>query len=102
LVPTGTVVLHHLTDFVVMPTHVHILAGLLDDTDVIKQCHSWKKNAALRVNKLLGYKGRFWHEESFDHLVRSEEQFVMIREYIARNPEKAGLREGESMLWRYD
>jgi hypothetical protein len=28
----------------------------------------------------------------FDHLVRSEEQFHYLRRYIARNPEKSGLR----------
>jgi REP element-mobilizing transposase RayT len=91
---------YQLTDFVVMPNHVHVLAGLLGDTDIVKQCHSWKKNSALRINEVLGRKGRFWHEESFDHLVRSEEQFGMVRAYIACNPKKAGLREGEFALWR--
>ena len=90
---------YQLVDFVVMPNHVHVLAGLLGSTDVVKQCCSWKKNTALRINKALGRRGQFWHEESFDHLVRSEEQFMGIRRYIAENPRKASLREGEYLVW---
>jgi len=91
---------YQLIDFVIMPNHVHVLAGLLGDSDIVKQCFSWKKNTALRINKVLGRKGRFWHEESFDHLVRSEEQLTMLREYVRRNPEKAGLRNGDFVVWQ--
>jgi len=43
----------------------------------------------------VGHKGRFWHEESFDHLVRTPEQFEYLRRYIADNPNEAMLRAGE-------
>jgi hypothetical protein len=33
----------------------------------------------------------FWQDESFDHWVRSPEQFDTIRAYIENNPVKAGL-----------
>ena len=77
---------YHLGDFVVMPNHVHLLVGLLGDTEVEAQCYSWKKYTATRINLVLGQKGRFWQEESFNHLVRSPEQFEAIRIYIAENP----------------
>jgi type I restriction enzyme R subunit len=89
-----------LGDFVVMPNHVHVLACLLGDTDLEAQCYSWKKYMATRINRLLGQKGRFWQEESFDHLVRSPEQFDYLRGYIADNPRKANLRRGEYLHWR--
>ncbi len=89
-----------LTDFAVMPNHVHVLAGLWGDTDILDQCYSWKKNSAMRINKALGRKGRFWHEESFDHLVRCEEQFHMLQDYVRSNPQKAGLRDGQFVLWQ--
>src|SRR5262249_4350203 len=54
-----------LSDFVVMPNHVHVLVGLLGDTDLDKQCYSWKKYTAFELNRALGRKGRFWQEESF-------------------------------------
>ncbi len=75
-----------MADFVVMPNHVHLLVGLLGDTDILDQCYSWKKFLAGKINKLLGTSGRFWQEESFDHLVRSPAQFEAIRPYIRNNP----------------
>ena len=91
---------YHLGDSVVMPNHVHVLTCLLGSTDLASQCRSWKKNSAIEVNKALGRKGRFWQEESFDHLVRSPEQFTYLQRYIADNPHKARLRTGEYLLYR--
>jgi REP element-mobilizing transposase RayT len=90
---------YHLGDFVVMPNHVHLLVCFLGATELEAQCYSWKKYTGGRINESLGRKGRFWQEESFDHLVRSPEQFEYLRGYIARNPSKAGLREGEFLHW---
>ena len=84
-----------LGDFVVIPNHVHLLVCLLGDTEIEAQCTSWKKFTAREINRRSGQKGRFWQEESFDHLVRSPEQFEAIQRYIADNPRKAGLRDGE-------
>jgi putative transposase len=56
---------------------------------------SWKHFSAGKINAALGQMGRFWQVESFDHLVRSGEQFEYLRAYIERNPVAAGLKEGE-------
>ena len=93
---------YHAGDFVVMPNHVHLLVCLLGETEIEKQCYSWKKFTATEINRQLGRRGRFWQEESFDHLVRSPEQFEAIRRYIAENPARAGLREGEYLYHRRD
>jgi REP element-mobilizing transposase RayT len=91
---------YHLGDFVVMPNHVHVLVCLLGDTELESLCYSWKKFTAAEINRALGRKGRFWQEESFDHLVRSPEQFDHLRRYVADNPRKAGVSSGESQYWR--
>jgi putative transposase len=91
---------YHLGDFVVMPNHVHLLAGLLSDVEIEAQCQSWKKFSAIQINRLLNQTGRFWQAESFDHLVRSPEQFERFRRYIAANPAKARLKTGEYYCWR--
>jgi type I restriction enzyme R subunit len=91
---------YHLGDFVVMPNHVHLLVCLLGDTDMEAQCYSWKKFTAREINRILGRRGRFWQEESFDHLVRSPEDFERFRQYIAENGPKAGLKSGEYLHWR--
>jgi type I restriction enzyme R subunit len=98
--------LHHfdgdrylLADFVVMPNHVHLLLCLLGATDIEDQCYSWKRYTATQINRALGRRGRLWHEESFDHLVRTPEHFEYFRRYIANNPNKAGLRQHEYLHW---
>jgi putative transposase len=89
-----------LGDFVVMPNHVHLLVGALARNAMLKQVESSKKWTALKINEALGRKGRFWQDESFDHLVRSEAAFQKFRRYITDNPVKAKLRDGEFLLWQ--
>ncbi|MBL8820418.1 MAG: transposase [Planctomyces sp.] len=89
---------YHLGDFVVMPNHVHLIACLLGDTDIERQCTSWKRYTARKINKAMGDSGRFWQEESFDHLIRSAEQFDAIQRYIADNPRN--LNTGEYYLYQ--
>jgi putative transposase len=91
---------YYLGDFVVMPNHVHLLTCLIGTTEIEAQCYSWKKFTAAAINKALGQHGRFWQEESFDHLVRSAEQFQALQLYIAENPAKANLRVGEYLHYR--
>jgi type I restriction enzyme R subunit len=90
---------YDLGDFIVMPNHVHLLVGLRGTTKIEEQCRSWKRFTARRINETHGSKGRFWQEESFDHLVRSPEQFDYLRRYIAENPRNAGLAPGEYLHW---
>ncbi|MFO0850005.1 MAG: transposase [Gemmataceae bacterium] len=86
---------YRLTDFVVMPNHVHMLAAFPDAASLQTQCKSWKRFTAVALNRQLARSGRFWQEESFDHLVRSAEQFEYHRDYIADNPRRANLHAGE-------
>jgi hypothetical protein len=90
---------YELTDFVVMPNHVHVLAAFPDEQAMLGQCESWKRFTATSINRALGRKGRFWQQDSFDHLVRSPEQFAQLRSYIADNPRRAGLGPGEFLHW---
>jgi len=89
---------YELGDFVVMPNHVHLLACLQGTTQIQAQCRSWKRYSARKINEHLGRTGRFWQSESFDHLVRSPEQFAYLQRYIADNPTKAGLKAGSYRL----
>ncbi len=43
-----------LTDFVVMPNHVHVLVAFATDDEMLVQCTSWKRFTARRINGLLG------------------------------------------------
>ena len=84
-----------LTDFIVMPNHVHLLAAFEDEDAMLTQCESWKRFTGRRINCHIVAQGRFWQQDGFDHLVRSMAQFEHFRKYIATNPDKAGLVRGD-------
>ncbi len=86
---------YRLLDFVVMPNHVHVLCSFPDEESMLSQRESWKHFTATQINRRLGRKGRFWQRDGFDHLIRSEDQFQYLRQYIADNPRKARLDNGE-------
>jgi putative transposase len=88
--------LYALGDYVIMPNHAHVLVWFPESEISMKlQCRSWKRMSSLGINRLLGRSGHFWQGESYDHIVRSQAQFEHYRRYIAENPLKAKLREGE-------
>ena len=85
--------------WVIMPNHVHLLITPLVSGS--RLLGSLKSSSAKRANVLLGRTGRpFWQDESYDHLVRNDEEFGRIRRYIENNPVKAGLSVNpEDYLW---
>ena len=64
---------------------------------MLRQVASWKKWTALQIHRApgpfdklrAGRSGRFWQDESFDHLVRSQAAFGKFRRTIAGNPIEA-------------
>ena len=84
--------LYRLSAYVVMSNHVHIL--IWPRARLFRITKSIKGYTARQCNKLLDRTGeKFWQEESFDHAVRNEDEFYRIKDYIERNPVKAGLVE---------
>ena len=86
---------YRLGDFIIMPNHVHLLAAFPTPEQMRAQCASWLRFSAREINKQTGEQGHFWQQEPFDHLVRSASQYDYLRQYIADNPTKAGLRPGD-------
>ncbi len=90
---------------VVMPTHVHLLLTVLLDE------HGWpfelseilkliKGVSARSINKLTGRSGPVWQDESFDHVLRSDESFEEKLEYVRQNPVRVGLvKRAEDYPW---
>ncbi|HEY3318875.1 MAG TPA: transposase [Planctomycetota bacterium] len=59
-----------------------------------------KGYTAREANQLLGRRGAFWQDESFDHWVRDEAEYNRIVWYIDNNPVAAGLcREPGEWKW---
>jgi len=92
---------YRMGDFIVMPNHIHLLAAFTSAEQMLAQFDSWTHFSAVKINRMIGTKGKFWQHEPFDHLVRSVEQYEYLRRYIAQNPEKAKLSEEEYLYRRY-
>jgi len=81
---------YELHAFVVMSNHVLLLFTAL--IDVTKILRSLKRYTAVEANRILGRTGQpFWQDESYDRLVRDDNEFDRITHYIENNPVKAGL-----------
>jgi REP element-mobilizing transposase RayT len=94
-IPAPRILLHAV---VVMPDHVHLLLAPLRDEDgwpfpVVDILQCLKGATAHRINRFLYRAGPVWEEESFDHVLRSDDSLKDKCEYIRQNPVRAGLVE---------
>jgi type I restriction enzyme R subunit/putative DNA methylase len=82
--------LYDLHAWVVISNHVHML--IEPHVELRRIIESIKRYSAREVNKILGLTGQpFWQIESYDHWVRTNEEFDNIIRYIEDNPVKAGI-----------
>jgi REP element-mobilizing transposase RayT len=113
---------YNLLAYCIMPNHVHMLFELLscnvsqlaestfnkDGRDsvstykVTKTMESLKKYTALRANLFLKRSGAFWQHESYDHVIRDDNELENTLWYILFNPVKARfVSEWEQWKWSY-
>jgi REP element-mobilizing transposase RayT len=91
-----------------MPDHVHMLFTPLRDENGdefgLSQIMSGIKGASAHsVNRALKRRGHVWQDESFDHVLRNDENVRDKAEYICANPVRAGLTaatEDYRWIWR--
>jgi putative transposase len=63
---------------------------------------SLKGYSAWEANRVLGRKGTFWEQESYDHVVRDDEELDRVVKYVLNNPVKAGLvKDWPQWRWSY-
>ena len=109
---------YDLVAFVVMPSHFHwvfhpradwVQASVEEERQAGKPAprtprerimQSVKGFSAYQCNRLLGLNGEFWQDESYDHVVRDDDELFRIIEYVENNPVKAGLvKRREDWQW---
>lgn len=88
---------YDLYSYTIMPNHVHLIFRHIDSakeasnnypvTDIL---HSIKSYTALECNRILGRKGRFWQSESYDRVIRDQNELEKTIRYVLYNPVKAG------------
>lgn len=82
---------HLLHAWCILLNHVHLVTTLLPPQELSELMHSIKSFSSLEINKLLSRNGPLWERESFDHMIRSPDQFGAICSYVEQNPVTAGL-----------
>jgi REP element-mobilizing transposase RayT len=82
---------YELRAWVVMPNHTHVVVWPRPPWTLSQVQHSWKSFTANQANRRLDRSGPFWQVESFDHLVRNEDDLARCCAYTVNNPVKAGL-----------
>ena len=92
---------------VVMDTHVHLILQPLEETSgsfysIARIMHGVKSYSANQLRKLSGKKGHIWLNESYDRVIRHDDEYLEKLNYIVNNPAKAGLVEKpEDYRWLY-
>lgn len=77
---------YRLIAYVIMPNHVHMLLCPAPDVSISTILHSIKRYSARQINLHAATSGPVWQRESFDRIVRSEEQLKHCISYIRSNP----------------
>jgi REP element-mobilizing transposase RayT len=79
-----------LYDYTLMPDHVHAILKPID-TDGTSEplhaiTHSLKSWTANQINELLGREGAVWQQETHDHIIRNQADYLEKAGYIYDNP----------------
>ncbi|CAN5394618.1 transposase [soil metagenome] len=83
---------YQLICYCIMSNHIHLVIKLIEDApDLSQTMHSIKRFTAKESNVVLNKSGKFWMQESYDHLVRTNAELRNIVNYVINNPVKAGL-----------
>ncbi len=85
---------YELREWVVMPNHVHVVVWPMPGFSLSKILHTWKSFSSHEINRSLKQKiVPFWQSESYDHLVRDDDDLARCCRYTLMNPVNAGLCE---------
>jgi len=87
--------------WVVMPNHVHAVVRPRPGWTLSQVLQSWKGFTGREANRRLHRQGLpFWQQESYDHLIRDDEDLHHCCHYTTMNPVNAGLCE-QPEDWRW-
>jgi REP element-mobilizing transposase RayT len=83
---------YELRAWVVMPNHVHAVVWPKLPHTLSEILQSWKSYTSHKLNKQLNPKvSPFWQSESYDHLIRNDDDLHRCCRYTLMNPVNAGL-----------
>jgi putative transposase len=88
---------YELVAYCIMPNHVHLLIKPLDKLPKVMQ--RLKGGSAKLINEIMNRSGRFWASDYYDKLIRDENHFAVVYQYIKNNA--VALCEAKASLPRF-
>ncbi|MCZ6775165.1 MAG: transposase [Ignavibacteria bacterium] len=79
---------YELQGYVVMNDHMHVLVWPEGENKLEDILRSWKSFTTHKLQKEVARKGKVWQHESFDRIVRNEQELHEKMQYILNNPRK--------------
>ena len=89
---------YYLYAVVIMPDHVHLILTIKEDYSLSRIMKGIKGKSARSINKNRNGKGSIWQDESYDRILRNEEELFEKLKYMLNNPVKSGLTDDP---WNY-
>jgi hypothetical protein len=74
-----------------MPDHAHLIYRLLGHVNMSDTLQHIKGRSAKKINQVMERRGSLWMDESFDRIIRKEEELEEKIDYIRQNPIEKGL-----------
>ena len=81
----------HLSNFCIMPNHVHLLIKPADGTNLTTIIQWIKTKSAKCYNFHNGFIDHMWGERFFSRAIKNQTEFDTVMDYIDQNPVKAEL-----------
>jgi REP element-mobilizing transposase RayT len=79
---------YDLIAFVVMDDHCHVLVQPLEPFKLDAIVHSWKSFTAHELQRAAQRHGSVWLDETYDRIIRNQDEVTETAVYIVRNPKK--------------
>ncbi|HHI02675.1 MAG: hypothetical protein DRP51_09480 [Candidatus Zixiibacteriota bacterium] len=83
---------------VVMPDHVHILLVPQTNFSLSRIMKGIKGVTAKKINQCRNQKGSIWQAESYDRIIRDNDELIEKLQYMLNNPLKKGITKNP---WTY-
>ena len=75
-----------LHSYVIMPNHIHILIEPIGSATIQNITQTIKSVSSHNINKITLQKGSIWQKDYFDRIIRNEDHYMRVLEYIRNNP----------------
>lgn len=89
---------YNLRCWCIMPNHVHVLVKIFKGVPLQEILRAWKSFSANRINRRLGRRGKLWETDSYNHIIRTQDEYFYQFSYIWHNSDAAGLK---NWTWRW-